>query len=109
MKQNGSTEKIIKFNAKFDNSFVWQVVEMLAVSPHFHISFFQNVSWTNTVNKNAPPLGITHLDRLIRSGITSDKLTTMPPLRADDVQYPEAYTEIDRQIQTRRHLPIEEC
>jgi hypothetical protein len=36
MKQIGSIENIRKFNVKFDNSFVWQVAEMLAVSPHFH-------------------------------------------------------------------------
>jgi hypothetical protein len=30
MEQIGSTEKIRKFNVKFDNSFVWQVAEMLA-------------------------------------------------------------------------------
>jgi hypothetical protein len=31
MKQIGSTEKNRKFNVKFDNSFVWQVAEMLTV------------------------------------------------------------------------------
>jgi hypothetical protein len=40
MKQIGSIEKKIrKFNAKIDNSFAWQVAEILAVSPHFHGHF----------------------------------------------------------------------
>jgi hypothetical protein len=45
MKQIGSIEKIRKFNAKFDNSFVWQVAEMLAVSPHFHGQFTACGDW----------------------------------------------------------------
>jgi hypothetical protein len=36
MKQIGSVEKIRKFNAKFDNSFVLHIAEMLAVSSRFH-------------------------------------------------------------------------
>jgi hypothetical protein len=39
MKQIGSIEKITKFNTKFDKSFVWQLAEMLAVSPNFHGQF----------------------------------------------------------------------
>jgi hypothetical protein len=38
MKQTDSILKIRKFNVKFDISLVWQVAEMLAVSPHFHVS-----------------------------------------------------------------------
>jgi hypothetical protein len=37
--------KIRKCNAKFDTSFVWQVAEMLAVSPHFHGQFATCGNW----------------------------------------------------------------
>jgi hypothetical protein len=45
MKQTGATETIRKFNAKFGNSFVRQVAEMLAVSPHFHGHFATCGDW----------------------------------------------------------------
>jgi hypothetical protein len=45
MKQIDSIDKIKKVNVKFDSSFVWQVAEMLAVSPHFHGQFATCDNW----------------------------------------------------------------
>jgi hypothetical protein len=45
MKQIGSIKKILKFNVKFYNPFVWQVAEILAVSPHFHGQFATCGDW----------------------------------------------------------------
>jgi hypothetical protein len=43
MTQIGSIEKIRKFNGKFDNSFAWQVAEMLAEYLHSTQARLNNV------------------------------------------------------------------
>jgi hypothetical protein len=58
MKQIGSIEKIRKFNAIFDSSFVSQVAENLAVSPHYHGQFATCGNW----RQGCPPWLYTPFD-----------------------------------------------